>query len=288
MRNMNAEEVERIVTEILERSLKDSQRKELSLDFPVEVSARHVHLTQEAVEQLFGCGARLTPKRNLSQPGQYLAEERVSLVTDSGRIEKVAVLGPPRPATQVELSATDCRNLHIHAPVRLSGDLEGAGSVYIMGPKGMIFAPQSVIIAQAHIHITPQEAKAAGIEDKQVVAVTIQGKRKLTFENIICRVSSQASLAMHIDSDEANACLLQPGSFARMQVLGRNSIKKDKRTQERPYIIFSDKLITDAVAREIVGRGAGCLKVDGHVIITPSAKDTLKQAGMEIEICGGR
>lgn len=285
---MNSEEVKRVVTQILAESLADFSPKELPLEFPVEVSARHVHLTREAVEQLFGQGAELTPKRNLSQPGQYLAEERVSLITNSGRIDNVAVLGPTRSANQVELSATDCRTLRIDAPIRLSGDLYEAGNIYILGPKGMIYAKESVIIAQAHIHITPDEANALGIEDKQVVAVTIPGKRRVTFENVVCRVNSQAALAMHIDYDEANACFLQPRSFARMSVMENKIFSKEEKTsKKRLTATFSDKLITDAVAKNIISSGTMQLKVNGRVIITPSARDTLTHAGVKIEICNG-
>ena len=150
---MNKEQVQEIVLQILSESRQCPA--ELPLDFPVEASARHVHLTEEAVPRLFGEGAKLTPKRELSQPGQFLSEERVTVITPKGRIEKVAVLGPPRDAIQTELSAADCRVLGIEAPLRMSGDLEGAADVYLLGPVGMVEAKGSAIVAQSHIHMLP-------------------------------------------------------------------------------------------------------------------------------------
>ncbi len=175
-------------------------------EVPVEVSARHVHLSQGDVERLFGPGYQLTPKRDLSQPGQFLCEERVSLVTAKGELRNVAILGPTRSQTQVELSQTDCRTLGIKAPVRLSGNLAGAQDVHIFSPKGAIQAVGSVIIAQNHIHMTPADAQFYGVQDGQKVRVRMETGRPITFEDVLIRVSASAGLAMHIDFDEANAC----------------------------------------------------------------------------------
>ena len=137
----------------------------------VEVSARHVHLTQEDVELLFGKGAVLHPKRPLSQPGQFLSEERVTLIGPKGKKERVAVLGPVRKATQVELSISDCVALGIKAPVRESGDLRDAGPVVIEGPKGTLDASSAVIVARAHVHVPPQVAAKLDLQDKERVSV---------------------------------------------------------------------------------------------------------------------
>lgn len=299
---MNRQQIQEIILRVLAECGEQMMGRELPLDFPVEVSAKHVHLTKEAVGQLFGAGARLTPKRPLSQPGQFLSEERVTLVTPKGRIENVAVLGPEREEVQTELSLTDCRALGIDAPVCMSGDLAGAGDVYIIGPKGMIFAKESVIIAQAHIHITPPEAGEFGIMDGQRVSVTIGGERKITLENVICRVSSQAALAMHIDFDEANACMLPKNATARMRVLGdiypeqaRRSGKCEEisamaveeagRKAPKPAAggaVFEGKLITEAVARRLASEKQSTLTVAKGVILTPSAKDVLRQSGIEV------
>ena len=172
---------------------------------PVEVSARHVHLTQEAVEQLFGKGHKLTKKRDLSQPGEFLCEERVKIVTSKGEFANVAVLGPARPATQVELSMTDCKTLGIKAPVNLSGDLSGAAGVVLFSPTGMVKADASAIVAKAHIHMTPKDAAAYGVKDGQKVCVRLDTPRPVTINDVIIRVKDTFALAMHIDFDEANA-----------------------------------------------------------------------------------
>ena len=172
---------------------------------PVEVSARHVHLTQEAVECLFGKGHTLTKKRDLSQPGEFLAEERVKIVTNKGEFANVAVLGPARPAVQVELSMTDCKTLGIKAPVNLSGDLTGAGDVVLFSATGVYKADKSAIVAKAHIHMTPKDAQAYGVHDGQKVRVQLDTPRPLTVDDVIIRVKETFALAMHIDFDEANA-----------------------------------------------------------------------------------
>ena len=175
---------------------------------PVEVSARHVHLTKEDVETLFGPGRSLTHKRDLSQPGEFLSEERVKLVTLKGEMANVAVLGPERKATQVELSLTDTRALGIKAPVNLSGDLTGAGDVFIVGPCGVLEAKGSVIIARAHIHMTPADAERYGVHDGQCVSLKVETERSVTFDRVIIRVKPNFALAAHVDFDEANAACI--------------------------------------------------------------------------------
>lgn len=187
--------------------------------FPVEASARHVHLTTAAVEALFGPGARLTKKRDLSQPGEFLSEQRVRLVTPKGEIANVAVLGPERSAVQVELSLTDARALGVKAPVNLSGDLTGAGDVYLVGEKGMLPAPGSVIAARAHIHMTPGDAARLGVKDGETVRVRLKTARPVTFDEVIIRVKPTFALAMHIDFDEANACGLGKDDLG--EIVGR-------------------------------------------------------------------
>lgn len=305
---MNREEIQEIILRVL--SEQEHISRELSLDVPVEVSAKHVHLTQAAVEQLFGAGAELTPKRPLSQTGQYLCEERVSIVTAKGRMENVAVLGPVRPANQVEISATDSRILGIKAPLRMSGDLSGAADVYLVGPKGMVDARESAIVARTHIHITPDDAEKVGITDGQKVAVTLPGERSITLNNVICRVSSEAGLAMHIDFDEANACMLPAGATARMTVcessvkvvgarrmieeISVGNCQKTKRSEvasglaenAQSAATFDGKLITEAKAREIAGK-TRTLSLQKGVILTPSAKDVFRDAGVKLIWLGG-
>ena len=173
-----------------------------------EVSARHVHLTQADVETLFGAGATLTPKRRLSQPGQFLSEERVTLVGPRGRKVLVAILGPVRAKTQIELSKSDCVSLGVDAPVRQSGDVEGSGAIVIEGPKGRLDLKQGVIIASNHIHLTPETAKVMGLHDQQRVQVELLTERPVRFEDVLVRVSRTSCDRMHIDFDEANAALV--------------------------------------------------------------------------------
>jgi Propanediol utilization protein len=182
----------------------------------VEVSARHVHLTQDDVEALFGPGMTLTPKRPLSQPGQFLCEERVTLVGPRGRRERVAVLGPIRAKTQIELSASDCVELGVKAPVRLSGDVDGSGPIRLEGPKGSLDLTQGVIIAHNHIHLTPETAEIMELQDQQHVAVEMMTSRPLVFEDVIVRVSRQSRNKMHIDFDEANAAQVSGFTLGRV------------------------------------------------------------------------
>ena len=171
----------------------------------VETSARHVHLSKEDMAKLFGGGAKLTPKRDLSQPGQFLSNERVSIVGSRSRMDNVAVLGPERAASQVEISLTDARTLGVEAPVRESGDVAGSGKIRIEGPAGSVELEEGVIAAKRHIHLTPEDAAKHGLADKQIVKVALNGPRALVFDEVVCRVSEKFATAMHIDVDEANA-----------------------------------------------------------------------------------
>lgn len=173
---------------------------------PLEVSARHVHLTAQAVEVLFGPGHKLTKKRDLSQPGEFLAEERVKIVTAKGELAAVAVLGPERKAVQAEVSLTDARALGIAAPVNLSGNLTGGGDAILIGPAGIWEAKGAVIAAKVHIHMTPDHARSCGVHDGESVRVRVESARPLTFDDVLVRVSPNFDLAMHVDFDEANAC----------------------------------------------------------------------------------
>lgn len=174
----------------------------------IEVSARHVHLTQEHVEVLFGPGAELIPVRPLSQPGQYLSEQRVTLVGPKGKKERTAVLGPVRKATQVELSKSDCVELGVKAPVRESGDVKGSGGITIVGPCGTLEIQEGVIIAHNHIHVSTADARKFALTDKQRVSVEVLSDRPVVFKDVIIRVSDQFRCKMHIDFDEANAAMV--------------------------------------------------------------------------------
>lgn len=176
----------------------------------IETSARHIHVTKEDLAVLFGKGHALTPKKNLSQPGQFACEEKVILRGPKNEIKGVSILGPERNATQVEVSLTDARTLGVAAPIRESGDIEGTPGITVVGPCGEITLEKGVIAAKRHIHFTPEEAKECGVADKQIVSVKVTNdRRSIIFGDVIVRVSPSYAAAMHIDTDESNAAALQ-------------------------------------------------------------------------------
>ena len=177
----------------------------MSNKFIVETSARHVHVTAEAVEILFGKGHTLTNKKDLSQPGQFACEEKVTVIGPRGSL-KASILGPTRPANQVELSLTDARTIGVaNVPVRESGDVAGSGACIIEGPCGSVEVKEGVIVAKRHIHMTPADAEALGVSDKEIVGVKLDTARPLIFGDVVVRVHPNFALAMHIDTDESNA-----------------------------------------------------------------------------------
>ncbi len=172
----------------------------------VETSARHVHLSQEDLNILFGEGYELTHKKDLSQPGQFACEERITVVGSKGELKNVIILGPTRNETQVEVSLTDARSIGVAAMIRESGDLDGTNGCKLIGPKGEIELPYGVIVAKRHIHMTPEDANEFGVSDKQIVSVEVTtDQRSLVFGDVVCRVSPSYATAMHIDTDESNA-----------------------------------------------------------------------------------
>ena len=181
---------------------------------PLEASGRHVHVTAQQALTLFG--HPLTPKRPLSQPGQYLANERVTVIGPKGEFQNVAVLGPERAEAQVEISLTDARTLGLAAPVRLSGDVSGSPGAVLVGSRGRVELSQGVIAARRHIHMTPEDAARMGVRDKQVVKLRVFTDRPLVFDDVAVRVSDRFATFVHLDYDEANACGMAPGDFGRI------------------------------------------------------------------------
>ena len=198
------ENVERIVDAVLGR-----------LFVELEASGRHAHVTKEQARRLFG--HELTPKRPLSQPGQYLANERVTVVGPKGRFENVAVLGPEREDAQVEISLTDGHQLGIRPPVRPSGSVAGSPGAVLQGPRGTVELRQGVIAAQRHVHMTTGDAAKMGVKDKQVVKLRTLTDRPVTFEDVLVRVNDQFATYAHLDFDEANACAFRPGDLGRIE-----------------------------------------------------------------------
>lgn len=211
MNYYSEQDIRDLVTRVLAQAGLGAADPSQGPELPVEISARHVHLDRAALDALFGEGYELTKKRELSQPGQFLSEERVKLVTQRGQIDSVGILGPLREKTQVELSLTDARTLGIQAPIRLSGQLDGAADVLLVGPRGVVNARSAAIIARAHVHMTPEDARQYGVAHGESVGLRLDGDRTVTIENVVVRVSPEYRLAVHIDYDEANAAHLSGG-----------------------------------------------------------------------------
>lgn len=180
----------------------------------LEASARHVHLTKSDAQSLFG--RRLTPKRDLSQPGQYLCEERVAIIGPKGTLERVAVLGPEREESQVEISLTDARILGVEAPVRLSGDIQGTPGIRLRGERGEVTLRRGLIAAQRHIHMTPRAAELQGVKHGDMVRLQCMTARPLILEDVAVRVNEKFATYAHLDFDEANACGFRPGDLGRI------------------------------------------------------------------------
>ena len=183
----------------------------------VETSARHMHVTQEVLETLFGKGYELTKKKDLSPPGQFACAERVDVIGPKKTLAGVSILGPVRPETQVELSLTDARSIGVVAPIRESGDIAGSGACKLVGPCGEVELAEGVIVAKRHIHMTCADAARMGLEDKQVVSVKVPSDgRETIFGDVVVRVSDKYALAMHIDTDESNAGCVAPGTMGEI------------------------------------------------------------------------
>ena len=202
---METEKLEKLAEAVLERVF-----------VPMEASGRHVHVTKEQAQALFGHS--LTPDRELSQPGQYLARERVTVVGPRGEFENVAVLGPERNRAQVEISLTDGRHLGIQPPVRLSGDVTDSPGCTLVGPGGSVSLKEGGIAAKRHIHLTPEAGKRFGVTDRQRVKLQTFTKRPAVFEDVVVRISPDFAPAVHLDYDEANACGFSKGDFGRILV----------------------------------------------------------------------
>jgi putative phosphotransacetylase len=183
---------------------------------PVGVSARHIHLSSEHVEILFGAGAALSEMKPLSQPGQFAANETVAVYGPKGSYPKVRILGPVRKETQLEVSRTDAFALGLHPPLRESGSIEGTPGIRIVGPAGEVTVDKGVIVAARHIHFHSSDAERFGITDKQLLKVRVGGERGVVFEQVLARVSDQFALDMHIDTDEGNAANASTGDFGEI------------------------------------------------------------------------
>ena len=207
---MNKDKIREIVEEIVKNSLQKSKM------VPIAASNRHIHLSPEHVERLFGRGYKLTKLKNLSQPNQYAATETVSLIGPKGKIQNVRVLGPARGSTQVEVSLFDGFTLGVKPPIRNSGDIKGSESITIQGPRGQITIHEGLICAARHIHMHTSDGESFGVQDGDLVQVKADGVRGVIFSNVLIRVSPKYKLEMHIDLDEANGAGIKNGQLGEI------------------------------------------------------------------------
>ena len=291
------DQIESIVREVLSRLSREAPREgacSQGPDIPAEMSARHVHLTVEDLKALFGKD-KLECVREISQPGQFLSDCRVRLIGPKGILDNVAVLGPTRSATQVEISSTDARTLGISAPVRLSGDLKDAAQVTIMAGNCVI-TRKAAIVARRHLHMTPRDAAAFGVRDGDCVSVKVLGARPLILEEVPVRVTEQSALALHMDTDEANAA--GAGKDCRCRIVGLCAPSSCSTTstcsagtpsgapQEAECLTLPGKLITEHDIRVLKGKSVKSLCIGKGQIITPLAKDTAKSMGITLTYGG--
>lgn len=212
MENNDIEKITRLVLETLEKK----EHTGTGYMVPIGVSARHVHLTQEHVEKLFGEGYQLTKKKDL-MGGQFASNEQVTIVGLKLRaIENVRILGPVRKASQVEISATDAVKLGVRAPIRESGKLAGSAPIAVVGPYGVIYLNEGCIVAKRHIHMSPEDARQAGVSNGDIVSVKVDNERGTVYNNVVIRVDPSFTLEMHIDTDEANAAKISCGTTAEI------------------------------------------------------------------------
>ena len=280
-------DVQAIVEEVLKKVLKEEAYLP-SNGVPIAVSARHVHLSEHDVIALFGPSYKLKKMKDLSQPNQFAAEETVIIVGPKGAIERVRVLGPARMQTQVEVSGTDTIKLGINPALRQSGDISGSAPITIVGPKGSIHLEEGLIIAQAHIHMTPNDAIHFGVSNGQQVKIRIQSARPITFEQVLIRVSPAYQLEMHIDTDEANAGLIQSGELGELvidnQVVNNTKVTPERRVDKASDSLYDGKLLSEA---DITNISSSHIRIPKTTIITPLARDRARELGKTITSIDG-
>ncbi|ARF14382.1 phosphate propanoyltransferase [Sporosarcina sp. P12(2017)] len=287
---MNQQLIEQIVGEILGQ-LGQSPVQLPERAVPIAVSARHVHLQPEHVEVLFGAGYELTQRSELSQPGQFAANETVMIAGPKSSIERVRILGPVRKATQVEVSFTDAMKLGVKPPLRESGNIEGSAPITLIGPKGSVHIDQGLIIAQAHIHMAPTDATRFGVVDGEYVTVEADGVRSISFRNVRIRVNERYRLEMHIDTDEANAGFITQGSIGRlvkpndaketvpMQATTETTKSPDPVVRIPETLEFTKKLLS---AEDVADISEKEIVVNKGTIVTALARDTARELGKMI------
>lgn len=283
---MDEKLIQSIVAQVLQQLPTQSKQQ-----IPIAVSARHVHLSEEHVTKLFGQDYSLKAKSPLSQPGQFAANEQVTIVGPKASIHGVRVLGPARSLSQVEISSTDARQLGIEAPLRYSGDIEGSAPITIVGPIGSVTLSQGCIIAAAHIHMSPNEAENFGVHDGQFVNVRALSKRPIIFNQVKVRVHERFKLEMHIDTDEGNAALISKNSYGEL-IIGQSfpvqatvsaapvhNVVEPLKPIAKSLQVITKRLVTEQDIIELNGKE---LVVPKKTMITALAVDRARAKGIKI------
>jgi len=253
---------------------------------PVGVSNRHVHLSAADLEILFGRGYRLTKAKELSQPGQYAANEQVTLAGPKGCIERVRVLGPVRKETQVEVSRTDAYHLGLTPPLRDSGKLDGSEMVTLVGPRGSVWLKQGLIVAKRHLHLSPADAEEYKVVDGEEVQVCVNGERALVFAAVTVRVHQDYVAEFHIDIDEANAAGLKNGDYVSLLTMAQPAMREvnfnpPAEKEGRARTVQPLTLVTEEKGRTAARNGSPLI-VQKNAVITPLARDAIKDLGVEV------
>lgn len=288
---MNQQLIEKIVGEVLSQlgtvQVEQAQEQELPTNaIPIAVSARHVHLSQEHIEVIFGKGYKLTKKSDLSQPNQFAANETVIIAGPKGSLERVRVLGPARSLTQAEVSWTDAMKLGVKPPLRDSGNIIGSAAFTLIGPRGSLYLDEGLIIAQAHLHMSPQDAKDLSVQSDEYVTVEVDGVRPISYQNVKVRVSESYRLEMHIDTDEANAGLITKGAIGHIRSTAeeRPILKEPVENSEntvKNHHNYQKKLLSNDDVREI---SEVEIVIEKGTIVTALARDTARELGKSISI----
>ena len=285
---MDEKVIQLIVDQVLQRI---RQNKEGSTRIPIAVSARHTHLSQEHLDILFGPGYQLSKMKDLSQPGQFAAQETVTIVGPKGALERVRILGPARNVTQTEITRTEARRLGLSPPLRLSGDVCGSSPHTLVGPKGSVYCTEGLIIAKRHIHMHTTDAEKLQLHHGDRVNVAIDSLRPLHFQDVEIRVSNRYRLEMHIDTDEANAACLEEGGYGsiislslRPQALGINQQTVENKKSCKQVAVAIKRLLTE---RDVRQTQDSIIWVSKQTIITPLAREYALNQGIEIRIVDG-
>ncbi|GAB3796398.1 hypothetical protein GCM10028868_16330 [Virgibacillus kimchii] len=265
----------------------------------VEASGRHVHLSREAIDFLFGEGYQLTKAKELSQPGQFACKERITIAGPKGKIENVVILGPERKASQVEVSLTDAVTLGRNIPVRESGDIDRTPGITLIHKDRQLELDKGLIAAKRHIHVSPRDAELLKVENKEIVQVKVFGDRSLTFDEVVIRIHPNFRTFMHIDFDEANACGFKKGVLAKIiKKTSENKVGKRPEIQQiqpeqHDAIIpeqeqmteLNQKIITESDLQKLFLKQITKIRIPAGSIITPLANDYVRKHRLEIQRC---